>query len=116
MSVCSVCGGEGDRSKALSRSGWASACIYLSLSDLPEASQGALPVARKPGQERGRTLGEIDVTVSSYLKPVEPKSLAAYRDAGVDQLVLPAFATDSEKMRALVAGLSEQFVEAAGEL
>ena len=56
------------------------------------------------------------MTVSSYLKPVEPKSLAAYRDAGVDQLVLPAFATDSEKMRALVTGLSEQFVEAAGEL
>ncbi|HWC38167.1 MAG TPA: LLM class F420-dependent oxidoreductase [Acidimicrobiales bacterium] len=66
--------------------------------------------------ERGRTLADIDVTVSSYLKPVEPKSLAAYRDAGVDQLVLPAFATDSEQMRALVGGLSEQFVELAGEM
>jgi probable F420-dependent oxidoreductase len=66
--------------------------------------------------ERGRTLTEVDVTVSSYLKPVEPKSLAAYRDAGVDQLVLPAFAADSEKMRALVGGLSERYVEPAGEL
>jgi probable F420-dependent oxidoreductase len=66
--------------------------------------------------ERGRTLGDIDVTVSSYLEPVEPKSLTAYRDAGVDQLVLPAFAADSEKMRALVGGLSEQFVELAGEM
>jgi hypothetical protein len=47
---------------------------------------------------------------------VEPKSLAAYRDAGVDQLVLPAFAADSEKLRALVAGLSQRFVEPAGEL
>jgi len=67
-------------------------------------------------EERGRTLAEVDVTVSSYLKPVEPENLAAYRDAGVDQLVLPAFATDSEKMRALVGGLSERFVERAGEL
>jgi probable F420-dependent oxidoreductase len=66
--------------------------------------------------ERGRSLSEIDVTVSSYLKPVEPKSLAAYRDAGVDQLVLPAFARDATDARALVAELSEKFVERAGEL
>lgn len=67
-------------------------------------------------EERGRALDEIDVAVSSYLKPVEPKDLTAYRDAGVDQLVLPAFAQDAEKAKALVAGLSEKFVEPAGEL
>jgi probable F420-dependent oxidoreductase len=66
--------------------------------------------------ERGRSRTDVDVTVSSYLKPVEPQGLAAYRDAGVDQLVLPAFADDSEKMRALVARLSERFVEPAGAL
>jgi alkanesulfonate monooxygenase SsuD/methylene tetrahydromethanopterin reductase-like flavin-dependent oxidoreductase (luciferase family) len=66
--------------------------------------------------ERGRSRTDVDVTVSSYLKPVEPQDLAAYRDAGVDQLVLPAFADDSEKMRALVARLSERFVEPAGAL
>jgi alkanesulfonate monooxygenase SsuD/methylene tetrahydromethanopterin reductase-like flavin-dependent oxidoreductase (luciferase family) len=81
-------------------------------------NEAAERVSRLEGMldERGRTLSEIDVTVSSYLKPVEPKTLAAYRDAGVDQLVLPAFAADSEKMRTLVAGMSERFVEPAGEL
>jgi hypothetical protein len=67
-------------------------------------------------EERGRTLADVDVTVSSYLKPVEPESVAAYRDAGVDQLVLPAFATDSQKMGELLSGLSERFVEPAGAL
>src|SRR5207237_5837613 len=37
-------------------------------------------------EDRGRTLADVDVTVSSYLKPVEPKSLAATRDEGVAQL------------------------------
>jgi hypothetical protein len=47
---------------------------------------------------------------------VEPGDLPAYRDAGVDQLVLPAFAADAQKVSELLGRLSERFVERAQTL
>jgi probable F420-dependent oxidoreductase len=67
-------------------------------------------------RQRGRGLEDIDVTVSSYLLPVDPGDLPAYRDAGVDQLVLPAFATDAQKVGELLGRMSERFVERAQAL
>ena len=64
----------------------------------------------------GRTLDDIDVTIGAYLQPVEPKHLSAYRDAGVDQLVLTAFAADAAGIRDEVARLGDAFVTRAGEL
>jgi len=64
----------------------------------------------------GRSLGDIDVTIGAYLQPVEPKHLAGYRDAGVDQLVLTAFAGDAAGIRDEVARLGDAFVGPAADL
>lgn len=64
----------------------------------------------------GRTLDEIDVTVCAYLQPVEPGMLAAYRDAGVDQLVLTAFAGDPDGVRDLIMRIGDEYVTPARDL
>jgi alkanesulfonate monooxygenase SsuD/methylene tetrahydromethanopterin reductase-like flavin-dependent oxidoreductase (luciferase family) len=64
----------------------------------------------------GRRLDDVDVTVGSYLQPVEPSHLAAYRDAGVDQLVLSAFAGDPAGIRELVGRLGDEYVSVARRL
>ncbi len=64
----------------------------------------------------GRSRADVDVTVCSYLQPVEPALLPAYRDAGVDQLVLTAFAGDPAGMREMVLRLGDQYVGAASVL
>ena len=51
----------------------------------PSASRGS-HLARR----RGRTRGDVSVSVSPYLKPLRDGDVARYRDAGVDQLVLSA--------------------------
>jgi probable F420-dependent oxidoreductase len=66
--------------------------------------------------DEGRSRDEIDVTVCSYLQPVEPAMLPAYRDAGVQQLVLTAFAADAAGMRDTIAKLGDDYVAAAGAL
>jgi len=66
--------------------------------------------------ERGRALSEIDITVCPYLQPVEPSHLAAYRDAGVDQLVLTGFAGDPKQAREVIASLGDAYMSAAAAL
>jgi len=64
----------------------------------------------------GRSLADIDVTIGAYLQPVEPKHLAGYRDAGVDQVVLTAFAGDPAGIRDEVLRLGDAFVGLAAEM
>ena len=66
--------------------------------------------------EEGRSRAAVDVTVGAYLQPVEPSHLPAYRDAGVDQLVLNAFAADPGGVRDAIAALGDQYVGPASEL
>ena len=66
--------------------------------------------------DAGRSRDEIDVTVCGYLQPVEPGMLSAYRDAGVDQVVLTAFAADPDGIREMVLRLGEEYVGAASAL
>jgi probable F420-dependent oxidoreductase len=66
--------------------------------------------------ERGRTLDEIDVTVCPYLQPVQPSHLPAYRDAGVDQLVLTGFAADPKQAREVIGSLGDAYVGPARDL
>ncbi len=66
--------------------------------------------------EAGRSRADVDVTVGAYLQPVQPSHLPAYRDAGVDQLVLNAFAADAPGVRDAIAALGDQYVGAASEL
>ncbi len=65
---------------------------------------------------QGRTRDEIDITVCTYLQPVEPALLPAYRDAGVQQLVLTAFAGDAAGIRDTVHKIGDDYVGAAADL
>ena len=64
----------------------------------------------------GRSRADIDVTIGAYLQPVEPADLPAYRDAGVDQLVLTGFALDPAGAREVIAKLGDDFVGPARDL
>lgn len=63
-----------------------------------------------------RSRDEIDITVCTYLQPIEPALLPAYLDAGVQQLVLTAFAGDATGMREMVLRLGDEYVGAASAL
>ena len=66
--------------------------------------------------EAGRQLDDVDVTVGTYLQPVTSADLPAYRDAGVDQLMLTGFAVDPAGARETIAKLGEEFTGAAHAL
>jgi probable F420-dependent oxidoreductase len=82
----------------------------------PESA--AASVKRLDGflSDAGRSLDDIDITIGTYLQAVEPDDLSAYRDAGVDQLVLPAFAPDADGVRTVIRELGDKFVGAAATL
>lgn len=83
---------------------------------LPESAAASVKRLEELLTEHGRTLGEIDVTVCPYLQPVQPSHLLAYRDAGVDQLVLTGFATDPEDARRVIGSLGDAYVGPARDL
>jgi probable F420-dependent oxidoreductase len=82
----------------------------------PESA--AACVQRLEGQLRnaGRKLSDIDITVATYLQPVDPGDLPAFRDAGVDQIVLTGFAADPPGARDALAALGDTWVGAAASL
>lgn len=83
---------------------------------LPDAARERVAALEALLDERGRRRADVDVTVSPYLTPVRPEHLPQYRDAGVDQLVLMAFAVDPEGIREAIGRLSEEFAEPATKL
>jgi probable F420-dependent oxidoreductase len=83
---------------------------------LPESAASALARLQPMLADEGRKLADVDITVASYLQPVTPEHLPAYADAGVGQLVLTAFAGDAKQIRDVIAGLGDQYVDAAGQL
>jgi probable F420-dependent oxidoreductase len=66
--------------------------------------------------EAGRSRSDVDVTVGTYLQPVQPSHLPAYRDAGVDQLVLSAFGADAAGIATAIGKLGDEYVDAASRL
>jgi probable F420-dependent oxidoreductase len=64
---------------------------------------------------RGRRRDEIQVSVSPYLRSFDADSLARYRDAGADQVIVIGIAPRRE-LRAHVERLAEQYVERAHRL
>ena len=82
----------------------------------PEAAEERIKRLDVLLRERGRSLGEIEVAVSPYLKPIEPTALARYRDAGVDQLVVLGFAQDSETLLHTLDETAERWVLPAQRL
>ncbi len=64
----------------------------------------------------GRTRGELAVSVSPYLRATGPDELAAYAEAGADQVILTAFARDAEGLRRRLGELAETLLPAARRL
>jgi len=83
---------------------------------MPDAARERIAALERLLEERGRPRSDVDVTVSPYLEPVRPEHLVQYRDAGVDQLVLMAFALDPAGIRDTIGQLSEEFCEPATKL
>jgi probable F420-dependent oxidoreductase len=63
--------------------------------DPREAREG---ISRLEGllAKRGRKRSDVTVSISPYLKPLAEGDIARYRDAGVDQVILLAFAGDRD--------------------
>lgn len=59
--------------------------------------------------ERGRTRDEIEVSICPYLKGAQPDDVKRYEDAGVDQVILLAFAFDPEGIVETLDGLATTF-------
>jgi probable F420-dependent oxidoreductase len=83
---------------------------------LPASAGERVRVLERLLRDRGRSLGDVDVTISPYLQPIGPELLAQYRDAGVDQLVLVAFALDAAGIRETIGRLSDGYVAPAAAL
>jgi probable F420-dependent oxidoreductase len=54
----------------------------------PEEAGGLVERLEAVLADSGRSLSDVEVTISPYLHPVGPEEARRYRDAGVDQLVL----------------------------
>ena len=83
---------------------------------LPDSAAASVRRLERFLADEGRGLADVDVTVGAYLQPVQPSHLPAYRDAGVDQLVLSAFAVDAAGIRSVLGTLGDQYVDAAARL
>ncbi len=66
--------------------------------------------------EQGRSLSEVEVAVSPYLKACDRDKLARYAECGVDQLIVAGIALDRESIRSTLEGLAEELVRGAADL
>jgi probable F420-dependent oxidoreductase len=106
-------GGESDpalRRVADAGDGW------IGFDHTPETAAERIAVLESFLTERGRTRNDVTAVVSPYMRPVESSALPGYRDAGADQVVLPAFAFDPDSIRVTIARLGDDWVQAAAKL
>lgn len=67
--------------------------------------------------KRGRRPDSIEVSVSPYLKPYrDAAALEAYADAGVDQVIIMAFAGDADSLREEIEQIAGNLMETAAQL
>jgi probable F420-dependent oxidoreductase len=94
-----------------------------------DLGQGWYGFDRNPGQaaegiarltrlleRRGRRREDVEVSISPYLKPLEPDALPRYRDAGVDQLIVLCLAAEGDALHRALDGLARTLVEPARRL
>jgi probable F420-dependent oxidoreductase len=62
----------------------------------PREAREGISQLEKLLAKRGRKRSDVTVSISPYLKPLAEGDIARYRDAGVDQVILLAFAGDRE--------------------
>ena len=66
--------------------------------------------------ERGRSRSDIEIVVSPYLKGCDYEKIARFREAGADQVVVLAVATDRDQLDRSLEELAESMVLPAQEL
>jgi probable F420-dependent oxidoreductase len=66
--------------------------------------------------KRGRTLADVEVSISPYLMPCDLDMVKRYRDAGVDQVILMALGFDRDGLLTALDDLTKRFVEPATKL
>jgi probable F420-dependent oxidoreductase len=66
--------------------------------------------------KRCRTRRDLALSVSPYLRATTPDDLAAYAEAGADQVILTSFARDAASLRARLASLAETLLVVARRL
>jgi probable F420-dependent oxidoreductase len=66
--------------------------------------------------KRGRRRSDVSISVSPYLRAMEPKKLEAYRRAGADQVILFAFARDAAGARETLERLAGEYLPLARKL
>jgi probable F420-dependent oxidoreductase len=106
-------GGESDaalRRVADTGDGW------LGFNHTPETAAERIKVLELLLADRGRRRDDVTISVSPYMLPIESAALAGYRDAGADQVVLPAFAFDPDSIRELIAGMADDWIATASRL
>jgi probable F420-dependent oxidoreductase len=89
---------------------------WIGFGHLPHSAAERVRALERLLEQRGRALSAVDVTVSPYLQPVAPDLLGQYRDAGVDQVVLVAFALDAAGIRETIGRISDDYVARAAAL
>ncbi len=67
-------------------------------------------------QARGRSLDEVEITVSPYMHPVQPDDLPRYAEAGADQIVLMVLAGEASRYTARLEAATREFLEPAAAL
>ena len=67
-------------------------------------------------EQRGRSIDDIEISICPYTRPIDTDTLAHYRDAGVDQVVLMATCSSVAKLTPLLDQLAEDYVEVSGRM
>jgi probable F420-dependent oxidoreductase len=65
---------------------------------------------------RGRRRSDVQVSVSPYLRGLQPEQLEAYAEAGADQVIATAFAPDRDSLRRTLDALASDLLERARRL
>jgi probable F420-dependent oxidoreductase len=82
----------------------------------PEAVPERLAFLTRLLEERGRRREDVLVSICPYLLGADAAKVERYREAGVDQVILPAFAFDVDGIRSLLDSFAETIVEPAAAL
>lgn len=76
----------------------------------PQGLEDRLPDLERELVSAGRSLQDIKLIVGPNRHPVTPQTVAAYAALGVDQLVIPVFASSVEKLALRIDALQENFI------
>jgi probable F420-dependent oxidoreductase len=82
----------------------------------PEAAAGRVRALERLLAERGRGREELLISICPYLRPIDLDTCKRYRDAGVDQVILLAFAPTQSDVLRMLDRLATSLLEPARSL